>query len=102
MRSDLGKVWTSARKLGNNLGLGEQLGKIKSAMQRLSVGHPRLAHAVSTSASVSQHVAMQYTRSLAIEAAMEAGGRIEFIGDFIEQIGGDKMRAARTSCSYYI
>ncbi|WP_339157227.1 contractile injection system protein, VgrG/Pvc8 family [Paenibacillus sp. FSL W8-0186] len=96
MRQDLGKVWTSARKLGNNLGLGEQLGKIKNAMQRLSVSHPRLAHAVSTSASVSQHVAMQYTRSLAIEAAMEAGGRIEFIGDFIEQIGGDKMRAALT------
>ncbi|AZK48806.1 hypothetical protein EIM92_00495 [Paenibacillus lentus] len=96
MRQDLGKVWTKARKLGNNLGLGEQLGKIKNAMQRLSVGHPRLAHAVSTSANVGQQVAMQYTRSLAIEAAMEAGGRIEFIGNFIEQIGGDKMRAAIT------
>ncbi|OAB38859.1 hypothetical protein, partial [Paenibacillus glacialis] len=88
----LGKVFTNARKMANNLGLGEQVMKLKNVMQSLAMKSPKMASVLSTSG----HVATQYGKSLVMEQAMQEGMRYEFVGDLVERLGGDKMRAALT------
>ncbi|OAB45520.1 contractile injection system protein, VgrG/Pvc8 family [Paenibacillus glacialis] len=91
----LGKVFTNARKMANNLGLGEQVMKLKNVMQSLAMKSPKMASVLSTSG----HVATQYGKSLVMEQAMQEGMRYEFVGDLVEKLGGDKMRAALTMIS---
>ncbi|OAB38852.1 hypothetical protein [Paenibacillus glacialis] len=88
----LGKVFTNARKMANNLGLGEQVMKLKNVMQSLAMKSPKMASVLSTSG----HVATQYGKSLVMEQAMQEGMRYELVGDLVEKLGGDKMRAALT------
>ncbi|WP_438347724.1 DNA/RNA non-specific endonuclease [Paenibacillus sp. FA6] len=88
----MGKVFTNARKMANNLGLSEQVMKLKNVMETLAMKNPKLAKVLSTST----HVATQYSKSLALEQGLQAGMQYEFVGDLVEKLGGDKMRAALT------
>ncbi|OAB35026.1 hypothetical protein PGLA_22645 [Paenibacillus glacialis] len=95
MSGSKGKVFTNARNIANNLGLGEQVMKLKNEMHSLAMKSPKVTKVLSTAT----HVAKQYAQSLAMEHAMQEGMRYELVGDLVEQYGGDKMRAALTMIS---
>ncbi len=90
MSGSTGKVVTNARSLTSNLSNLEQVQRVRQMMDVMAAKSPKLMLGL----QAGKEAAWEYTKAKSRERLFESGGMLESVGNWIDEHGGDNLRAA--------